>query len=451
MAQAHLLNDFGGSTDLAPPLTARGGITAVPHVVAWNLTQRCNLACSHCYISAGPWQPRDGEITLEEFKRIADEVLELSPGAMFVLTGGEPLVRKDLEDIARYSVQRGATAVVGTNGVGLTQERIASLQEAGVTGVAVSIDSLDAETHNQFRHGQAALEGTLAAIDRLREAGLDFIVQTTATRENQHELQSLVAFSAEKGAVSFNLYFLVETGRGEDLDPLSPAEHDALLAQLADLQKEYRGRMLIRSKCQPQIMRHIHEKDPDSPLLQYGTRCPCGVQYCRITPDAKLTPCPYLPAVAGDLRQQSFREIWEGSELLAALRQGELGGKCGDCEYQVVCGGCRARGFAQSGGDPLAADASCAYEPTGDLPLVTLGSGPHYGSAAEATLSWSPEAEARMKRIPSFVRSVVMGRVEDYARKKGCQEITPALLDEVRGGLPIDFSKKAPFFLRRDD
>ena len=444
MTPATLLDDFSAKP---LPAAARGGVSAVPHVIAWNLTQRCNLACSHCYISAGPWQPRDDEITGDEFKRITDEVLELSPGAMFVLTGGEPLVRNDLEDLARYAVDQGATAVVGTNGVGLTERRIASLADAGVTGVAVSSDSLDPATHNDFRHGTAALEGTLAAIERLREAGLDFIVQTTVTPMNRSEIADLVAFSGEKGAVSFNLYFLVETGRGEVMESLSPQENEEVLLELVDLQKTWRGRMLVRSKCQPQLMRHVYEKDPESPLLHYGTRCPCGIQYCRITPDAKLTPCPYLPKVAGDLRQSSFREIWENSPLLTTLRTGTLEGNCGDCEYRGICGGCRARAYARTG-NPLATDTSCAYEPSGDVPLIQITNRLQYGEAHEAGLAWSDDAQARMQRIPSFVRGVVMGRVEDYARKQGAQLITTALLDEVRRELPVDFSKKRPFFLR---
>ena len=446
MTPATLLDDFSNQP---LPATARGGVAAVPHVVAWNLTQRCNLACSHCYISAGPWQPRDDEITEAEFQRMADEVLALSPGAMFVLTGGEPLVRNDLEDLARYAVGQGATVVVGTNGVGLTTKRVASLAEAGVTGVAVSIDSLDPVTHNTFRHGTAALEGTLAAIERLRAAKLDFIVQTTVTPMNRHEVGALAAFSAEKGAVSFNLYFLVETGRGEALETLSPAENEEVLLELTDLQKAYRGRMLVRSKCQPQLMRHIHEKDPESPLLHYGTRCPCGIQYCRITPDGKVTPCPYLPEVAGDLRTTSFKEIWEESPLLVSLRTGDLEGNCGKCEYRAICGGCRARAFARTG-NVLATDTSCAYEPTGG-PMIQVKDRIQYGSAPTTELAWAEDATARMQRIPSFVRSVVMGRVEDYARKKGATEVTVALLDEVRRELPVDFSKKRPFFLRKDD
>jgi AdoMet-dependent heme synthase len=368
---------------------------------------------------------------------------------MFILSGGEPLLRDDLEAIAAHATAGGATVVVGTNGTRLTGARIASLQGAGVRGVAVSVDSLDERYHDRFRHGGGALADTLAAVERLRAARLDFLVQTTVSPGNRAQLAALADWAADAGAVCFNVYFLVETGRGEGMRPLTPAENDEVLGELVELGRRYRGTMMVRSKCQPQIMRHVWERDPASALTRYATRCPCGVQYCRITPEGKVTPCPYLPAAAGDLRRQGFAEIWRESELFARLRAGELGGKCGRCEYRAVCGGCRARAYAASG-DPLAADDSCAYEPPGDRPLLVAGAEASYGAAADLELRWSDEARRRIERIPSFVRGVVAGRVEGYARRHGHAEVTADLLDRVRAEMPVDFSQRRPFFSRRE-
>ena len=446
------LDDFRAPAPQPGP-EAAARPAAVPHVVAWNLTQRCNLACAHCYIAAGPWHGAGGELSTDECRRIADEILALNPAPLFVLSGGEPLVRDDLEAIAAHAARSGATVVVGTNGIGLTAERIASLQSAGVTGVAVSVDSLSERYHDRFRHGAGALADTLAAVARLAEAELDFVVQTTLTPGNRAEVRRLAAWAAEAGAVCFNLYFLVETGRGSGLRALAPEENEAVLEELVELQREYRGRMMVRSKCQPAIMRLVHERGRldggASPLLHYATRCPCGVQYCRITPEGKVTPCPYNPAVAGDLRERSFAEVWRGSELFRALREGELSGKCGRCEYRVVCGGCRARAYAATG-DVLAEDASCAYQPPGDRELVLPSAEATYGAAAETELAWSEAARARMERVPSFVRAVVTKRVEDYARREGVPVVTPELLDRIRREMPVDFSKRLPFFARRD-
>ncbi|MEE8134692.1 MAG: radical SAM protein [Gemmatimonadales bacterium] len=421
----------------------------VPHVVAWNLTKRCNLECAHCYIAAGPNESADGELTTDEIFRITDQIIDLNSAPLFILSGGEPLLRDDLDDIARYAVDKGATVVVGTNGTLLTEDRIRALEVAGVTGVAVSVESLDPTYHDRFRRGHGSLGETLAAIDRLRDLEMDFVIQTTLTKGNRAELASLVAWAARQGAVAFNAYFLVTTGRGAGMHAFSPEDVETLLVELVDLHAEYMGRMMVRSKCAPQFMRIVRERVPDSPILKYPTRCPCGVHYCRVTPDGKLTACPYLPKPAGDLRVSSFAEIWNGSELLQDLRHQQLEGRCGRCEYRAVCGGCRARAYAETG-NHLASDPGCVYEPDGSQALVEAPS-MSYGRTPQSAMPWAPDAEARMRRIPSFVRGVVVERVEAYARRKGCEVITTELLQEVRKNMPVDFSKRLPFFMRHDD
>jgi radical SAM protein with 4Fe4S-binding SPASM domain len=417
----------------------------VPHVVAWNLTRRCNLECAHCYISAGPNETATDELTTAECLRIAGEILEVNPAPMFILSGGEPLLREDLPVIASYASERGATVVVGTNGTLLTDQRITALMDAGVTGVAVSIDSLDPRRHDNFRHGDGAFEATAAAVERLRTHRLDFIVQTAVHRGNRHELERLVDWAAEQGAVAFNCYFLVATGRGSRMSDLAPADYEAVLADLVRYHSRHLGRMMVRAKCAPHFMRLLLNSTPDSPVLNYQTRCPCGVQYCRITPDGKLTPCPYLPTAAGDLRRQGFAEVWREAALFQTLRAGTLGGKCGRCEYQKLCGGCRARAYALTG-DYLAEDPCCIYEPAG-APVIERVRDVTYGTAVAPGLAWSPEAAARLQRIPSFVRGVVTKRVEDYARRRGAAEVTLDLMGEVRRSMPIDFSLRKPFFL----
>jgi radical SAM protein with 4Fe4S-binding SPASM domain len=206
--------------------------------------------------------------------------------------------------------------------------------------------------------------------------------------------------------------------------------------------------MMVRSKCQPQIMRHAYAGDPESGLLDYATRCPCGVQYCRITPDGKVTPCPYMPVEAGDLASASFGEIWRESRVFRELRATELGGRCGRCEFRIVCGGCRARAYAEEG-DWLAEDPACSYEPTGRVPVVEPRLVAH-GAPAERTLAWSAAARERMGRVPGFVRAGVTARVEKYAAERGYPIVTEDVIDEVRSALPIDFAKRKPFFLGKD-
>lgn len=434
--------------DLPPP--EPDAPASVPHVVAWNLTRRCNLQCAHCYIAAGPAETAERELRTEECLRIAEEILAVNPAPLFILSGGEPLLREDLATIASFAAGRGATVVVGTNGTLLTDERIEGLKAAGVSGIAVSVESLDARYHDRFRRGHGSLAATLEAVDRLRRHRLDFVIQTTLTRANRGELARLVAWAAERGAVAFNAYFLVSTGRGARMSDLAPLEYEESLNQLVDLHQTQLGRMMVRAKCAPHFMRLVHQRVPESPILHYATRCPCGVQYCRVTPDGKLTACPYLPVPAGDLRARPFGEIWREAPLFQALRGAALGGKCGRCEYRRLCGGCRARAYGLEG-DVLAADPSCTYEPTGEAPVIDQARPVTYGTPVVAELRWTPEAEARVRRIPSFVRGVVVQRLEDYARRHGKAEITVALMQEVRKAMPVDFSKRLPFFARHDD
>lgn len=422
----------------------------MPHVVAWNLTRRCNLECAHCYIAAGPAETAQDELSTAECLRIVREILDVNPAPLLILSGGEPLLRDDLCEIASCASSRGATVVVGTNGTLLTDDRIAALMAAGVTGVAVSIDSLEPGRHDNFRHGRGALADTVAGLERLRAHRLDFIVQTTASRINRSEIAALAGWAADQGAVSFNLYFLVATGRGAALTDLAPDEYETLLGELVEQERRFRGRMMVRSKCAPHLMRLLHQRAPDSPVLGYETRCPCGVQYCRITPDGKLTPCPYIPDAAGDLRRETFGDVWRSAPLFQRLRTETPGGKCGDCEYRRLCGGCRARALALEG-SIMAADPSCVYQPTGDRPVIERARPVTYGMRVDRTLRWSADAEERVRRIPSFARGVVVDRLERYARDRGLEEVTAELMAEVRRAMPVDFSRRLPFFLRRED
>lgn len=436
----------------------------LPHVVAWNLTRRCNLACAHCYISAGSWHAAAGELDTRTCERILGELLAVNPAPLLILSGGEPLLRDDLETLAERAGAAGATVVVGTNGTRLTDDRVRSLKNAGVKGVAVSVDSLDERYHDRFRHGDGSLAQTLAAVERCRTHRLDFIVQTTVTRGNRDELPALAAWAAERGAVAFNVYFVVPTGRAEHMKGLEPHENDAVLRGLVELERAYRGAMMVRSKCQPQIMRHVLGSraagDESSPLLNYETRCPCGTQYCRITPEGKVTPCPYTAAVAGDLSTASFGEIWDRSPVFETIRAGKLGGKCGRCEFRGVCGGCRARAYALTG-DLMGADESCAYEPpVGEALVVAPARAVTYGggsrptasrSAVDGALEWTPEAALRVQAIPSFVRAVVTERVERFARERGYARVDLDVIAEVRRAMPVDFSRRKPFFLEEGE
>ena len=401
-----------------------------PSLISWNLTKRCNLRCPHCYMDAGSKAAH--ELTTRECLDLLDEMKAVGT-EMVILTGGEPLLRRDIYDIARHASDLGIWVVMGTNGVLVTERVATRMVDCGVKGVAISIDSANPETHDRFRGGPNAWAHSVRALEISRAHGLEVLIQTTVMAMNFDEVPGLIAFAREKGAWSFNLYFLVRTGRGHEMNDLSPERTAAMLSDLVDAQDEYRP-MLVRAKCAPQFKQIAYAKG--KPGLESGG-CMAGTQYARITPEGQVTPCPYMTVVAGDVREQSFTEIWRSSPVLRELRDIEaLKGRCGRCEFKALCGGCRCRAYAAFG-DYLQEDPACTYQPTG-RPLE------------QPVLVWSAEAQARLDRIPiAFVREKVRQGLEAYAHRNGIDRITPDVMKEGLSGdgRPRAF-EKLPAFLK---
>ena len=386
-----------------------------PSLISWNLTKMCNLRCPHCYMEAGP--KAENELTTEECLGLIDEMKALGT-EMLILTGGEPLLRKDIYEIAKAASAQKIWVVMGTNGVLITDKVVEKMIECGVQGVAISIDSLDPEKHNHFRGGPDAWEHSVRALDICRANGLQVLIQTTVMEMNYHEIPQLLAFAREKGAWSFNLYFLVQTGRGQQMNDLSPERTEAMLSNLVDLQDQYRP-MLVRSKCAPQFKQIAYERGLGG--LESGG-CMAGTQYCRITPQGDVTPCPYMTVVAGNVREQSFGEIWRTSSVLQELRDPkQLKGRCGRCEFNELCGGCRCRAHAAYG-DYLQEDPACRYQPTGK-PLQVR------------EIRWNAEAQARLEHIPlAFIRDKVKQGLEAFAQRQGLDLITADVMKQALAG-----------------
>ncbi|HEV8200998.1 MAG TPA: radical SAM protein, partial [Candidatus Polarisedimenticolia bacterium] len=351
-----------------------------PYVVSWNLTYRCNLACEHCYLDAGPnplvrteeFSDRS-ELSTEDCFRVVDEIAAFAPECLTILTGGEPLLRRDILPIVRRCAERGLWPVVGTNGVKVTANVARLLKEAGGRGVALSLDALAAERHDRFRAVRGAWQNTVTGAEVLRDEGLPFLVQTTVGKHNLGELEAIAAFACDRlQARVWNLYFLVPTGRGQFVSDISPAEYDEVLRSLARMQRDYSGRMLVNAKCAPHFIRTAFEAGEvattaGSPFLKVYSGgaggCPAGTHYFGIRPNGDVTPCPYLPQFAGNLKTARLADLWNESPVFTRLRHREdLGGRCGACELKSLCGGCRARAYGASG-DVMAEDALCTHEP----------------------------------------------------------------------------------------
>jgi radical SAM protein with 4Fe4S-binding SPASM domain len=451
---------------------------ARPYVISWNLTYRCNLACEHCYLDAGgtPLVHAESfadrsELGTEECFRVIDDIAAFAPECLTILTGGEPLLRRDILEIVRRAAERGLWVVVGTNGVRITENVARRLAEAGARGLSLSLDALDSDRHDRFRRVRGAWQNTVEGAEILNRTGLPFIVQTTAGSHNLGELEAIANFAHDRLAAKvWNLYFLVPTGRGQFVSDMTPAQYDEVLASLYLIQRKYNRRMLVNAKCAPHYIKTVleHGDDPSpagggesSPIRVYSGGaggCPAGTHYMGIRPNGDVTPCPYLPVFAGSLRSSSLAELWTSSELFTGVRRRtSLGGRCGECEMNAHCGGCRARAYGMSG-DLMAEDPLCTHTPgrfEGSLRLRALSSiagvgeagsavvagrpgtsAIEYGHESPPTIAWDDDAAARMKRIPAFVRGMVVKAVEDSCRKNGLDRVTVEELERIRARMP---------------
>src|SRR5688572_29894428 len=432
-----------------------------PYVISWNLTYRCNLACEHCYLDAGG-TPLVGtqnfadrsELGTEECFRVIDEIAAFAPECLTILTGGEPLLRRDILEIVQRASERGLWVVVGTNGVRITENLARRLAEAGARGLSLSLDALDADRHDRFRRVRGAWQNTVEGAEILNRTGLPFIVQTTAGAHNIGELEAIADFAHDRLAAKvWNLYFLVPTGRGQFVSDITPAQYDEVLASLYRVQQKYTRRMLVNAKCAPHYIKTVLETaGVETGLSQIRTYsggaggCPAGTHYMGIRPNGDVTPCPYLPVFAGNLRRSPLADLWTSSELFVDIRRrSSLGGRCGACEMNAHCGGCRARAYGMTG-DLMAEDPLCTHTPGkfAGSPLLALNrpaavSGPsaiEYGAEGPATLAWDDAAAARMKRVPAFVRGMVVRAVEDSCRKSGLDRVTVEELERIRARMP---------------
>ncbi|MEC4669666.1 MAG: radical SAM protein [Nitrospirota bacterium] len=412
-----------------------------PFLVALNLTKRCNLKCAHCYLDATTKAGgTSDELTTEECYRLIGQIAEVNRGCLLVITGGEPLTRPDILDIARHAVSLGFMVVFGTNGMLINDRMAKQLVEIGVMGVGISIDSLDRHKHDRFRGLPGAWEGALAGIEASKRNGLQFQVHFSAQPMNYQELPDVIEWAHQLGAKVLNVFFMVCTGRGEELTDITPTQYEEVLGYLVDCQDKYTD-MLVRARCAPHFKRLAYEKDPNSPITKargyMGGGCLAGTNYARVTPNGELTPCPYMPLSAGNIREKSFVDLWENSDIFESFRYPHLKGKCGDCEYSEICGGCRARPYVDHG-DWLDEDPWCLYTPKGGEKVRVAFNTPEDSDAV-----WDEAAQARLSRIPYFLRAMVKKGVERHAREHDIPVITVELMEELRRKR---FGNEAPVF-----
>ncbi len=340
-----------------------------PRLVAWELTNACNLACIHCRASAIK-EPSQDELSTAEAKHFVDELAEYKP--IIILTGGEPLLRADVYEIARYATGRGLRVVLATNGTLLTHEIARRLKEAGIQRVSISIDGATPHTHDTFRGEHGAFEAALRGIEILKQEGISFQINTTITKRNLDEIPRIYDLALDLKASALHIFLLVPTGRGEEIveDEIPPQDYERVLNWFYDKSK-YK-KLQLKATCAPHYFRIMRQRAKAEGIsitkethgFEAMTKgCLGGSAFCFVSSKGDVYPCGYLPALAGNIRQKPFAMIWEKSHVFNDLRDpNRLKGKCGACEYRTVCGGCRARAYAATG-DYLDEEPYCVYVP----------------------------------------------------------------------------------------
>lgn len=325
-------------------------------IISWNITKQCNLYCEHCYRDSEQRQ-YEGELTTEEGKRLIKEIAQAG-FRILVLSGGEPLIRKDIFEFASYAKSVGLRPVVGTNGTLITAELARTMKESGIEAVAISIDDLCGEKHDIFRNTPGCFEKALMGIDHCIKAGIRVQINSTVTKANKESILQITDLAKSVGASAHHPFFLVEVGRGDNLGHLS-LEHKEYIKLIHEvLDKQLDTELELKPTCAPQFMSFAKQRDMK---MRFTRGCIAGIGYCCILPNGDVHICPYLPIKVGNVRESSFDQVWRESEIFNDLRNfDKYKGKCGTCANISICGGCRARAYKKTG-DFLEEDPAADY------------------------------------------------------------------------------------------
>ncbi len=382
-----------------------------PRLIFWEVTKGCNLRCIHCRATATElMSPRD--LPTGKALNIISQIADFG-NPILVLSGGEPLYRQDIFELAEYATSRGLRTALATNGTMVTKDIAEKIKNSGIKRVSISLDGADAITHDTFRGIPGAFEAAIYGMKNLQQLGVSVQINTTIARHNAHQLPDVLTLARNLGADALHTFLLVPVGCGVDIaaeQMVPPEEYEQMLNWFYD--QSLTGDIELKATCAPHYFRVLrqrraadrmagknqaapvvsqpHEIGPTDMTMPGSTGinlrpsggppvghtghpggdmsamtkgCLAGTGVCFISHEGEVFPCGYLPAIAGDLRKQSFAEIWNESVVFGMLRDDDnLKGKCGCCEFRHVCMGCRARAFAATG-DFLAEEPFCVYQP----------------------------------------------------------------------------------------
>ncbi len=343
---------------------------AMIRLVAWETTRSCNLSCVHCRAAANNG-PYEGELNTEESFKLLDQIAETG-SPIIILTGGEPLLRPDIFEIASYGTKKGLRMVMAPNGTLITEDIAKKMSDSGIKRISISLDGADKESHDAFRGVDGAFEGAMNGIEHAKNVGIEFQINTTITKSNLTQIPAILATAERLGAVAHHIFLLVPTGRGKYISDqeITAAEYEQTLNWFYD--QSDKTPLQLKATCAPHYYRILRQRAKEegkkitfeSHGLDAVTRgCLGGIGFCFISHTGTVQPCGFLHTDCGNIKEKSFGEIWNKSNTFLELRDyDQLTGKCGPCEYKKVCGGCRARAFEKTG-NYLSEEPLCTHKP----------------------------------------------------------------------------------------
>lgn len=347
-----------------------------PYIAIWETTRACDLACVHCRAEAED-KPYSGELDTDQALDLIRQVAEWKV-PLFVMTGGDPLKRKDLTRLVEECARRGMNFALAPSVTPLlTREKLAELRDAGLPRISLSLDGKDADTHDRFRGVPGTFDRVLEACRTVRDLGMALQINTTLGRHNRGQVWDMARVIAPLGIDLWSVFFLVPTGRGSRDQALNAYETEGVLKDLADILEtkwfdiktteahHFRRVLLQRHGVTPDQLLGGGVRDPDPALMRAARGVGDGRGFVFISHIGDVCPSGFLPLSAGNVKEQHLARVYQDSWLFQKLRETDaLKGKCGRCEYRRICGGSRARAYAV-GGDLMGADPFCLYQPAG--------------------------------------------------------------------------------------
>jgi AdoMet-dependent heme synthase len=373
---------------MQPPWTKNVDYSTKPIFVCWETTKSCLLSCRHCRATAIKSRLPD-ELDSESGIRLIDQLLEFGdPYPALLLTGGDPLMRPDVFDLLRHAKNQGIyTAVAASVTPLLTREKLELMRDLGVEIMSVSMDGASAAIHDRIRDIPGTFRATLEAIETAKSCGMRLQVNSTVMKSNLRDLADIFHLARERGAVAWEVFFLIRTGRGSSLENPEPGECEEVAHFLYDatgygipvrtsegphfrrvFMQRQKGGEAPRGELYAHLsarLRELEGEPTNAPAMRLNATGD-GKGIIFIGHDGEVHPSGFMPVSLGNVKEQSLKSIYTTHPLLVGMRDpANLKGRCGACEYKVICGGSRARAWAEFQ-DPCQEDPACPYVPAGD-------------------------------------------------------------------------------------